>query len=492
MNWACGISCFALAAAILCGCRSAADVATAPPALQRVVAEKPPESPIRLASAAVRQEPQKDAEQKAAPKEKIDLPTAIQLCTLQNFRLQASATKIAQAEADLLTASIIPNPTWFNDIQLLPLQRANFQNQLGPPQQDSIVTIPVDWLLFGKRAAAVQAQQLGVAVARAGQDDAIRKAVSDTVDTFYAILQAEEMLRLAEEDYEDAKQLEESVNKLAQAGKAGETERARVRLLVLDASMAAGARESELRKAKIKLRPLIGRTASDPDFDVVGTLEVKAVVPPPELKDAIALAEARRPDVASSRFVIDQATANIHSEQKKAKPQVAISPGWSYQYQRPISGFRNGSMIDAGLTVTLPITDRNQGAIRKAEWQLAEARLTYQANVADLRAEVEATVASYADAVDDVTKNDDPATVRSALEIRKKTDAEFLAGRQQLSEVIEARKLSQSWKSKHVEFRATYWRALNQLNTVVGLNPSDPAAGAKVPVEYGKEKEPKK
>ena len=28
------------------------------------------------------------------PKEKIDLPTAIQLCTLQNFRLQASATRI--------------------------------------------------------------------------------------------------------------------------------------------------------------------------------------------------------------------------------------------------------------------------------------------------------------------------------------------------------------------------------------------------------------
>src|SRR5262249_7132109 len=158
--------------------------------------------------------------------------------------------------------------------------------------------------------------------------------------------------------------------------------------------------------------------------------EVKAVVPPPELKDAIALAEAHRPDAISDRYAIDQASANVRSEQRKAKPQVTIDPGWSYQYQRAATGVRNGSMIDAGLTITLPFTDRNQGNIRKAQWQLTEAQLTQQANIADLRAEVETTVAAYADAVDDIRQNDDPATIKSAAEIHKKTQAELLTGQQ--------------------------------------------------------------
>src|SRR5947208_640437 len=98
----------ALVTALLCGCRSAPDVAEAPlpPRASSTVQQpgappkQPVASPIRLASAQEPVAPKDD--KKAEAKEKIDLPMAVQLCTLQNFRLRASATKIAQAEADLL------------------------------------------------------------------------------------------------------------------------------------------------------------------------------------------------------------------------------------------------------------------------------------------------------------------------------------------------------------------------------------------------------
>src|SRR5262249_9150757 len=60
----------------------------------------------------------------AAPAEKISLPAAVQLCLFTNLRLQASAERISQAEADLLTESLIPNPSLFVDAQLIPLQTA--------------------------------------------------------------------------------------------------------------------------------------------------------------------------------------------------------------------------------------------------------------------------------------------------------------------------------------------------------------------------------
>jgi cobalt-zinc-cadmium efflux system outer membrane protein len=430
----------------------------------------------------------KDMPKKDAPKERIDLPTAIQLCTLQNFKLLASATRIAMAEADLLTSSLIPNSAVYNDLQLIPLQATNPNQQLGPTQQDAIFAIPIDWLVFGKRVAAMQAQRLNVSVARADQEDEIRRAVSQTVDTFYAVLQAEEMLKLAEEEHESAKQVQAAIAKMPAAT---DIEKNRIRLEVLEALLNVHARDLELATIKAKLRPLIGRTATDPDFDVVGTLEVKAVVPVPDMKAAAAIAEQHRPDLISDRYSIAQADAAITHERRRARPQMYITPGWSYQWQRQITGFRNGSMLDTGIGLTLPITDRNQGNIRKAQWNLAQARYTQMADIADVRAEVEIVIATYSDAVEDVTENDDPATLKAAFELRKQTEKEFAAGQRKLVELLDARRASTERQARHIEFQGTYWRVLNRLNTVVGLNAYDHATRATMPVEYGKEEKEK-
>jgi cobalt-zinc-cadmium efflux system outer membrane protein len=303
------------------------------------------------------------------------------------------------------------------------------------------------------------------------------------------VLQTEALVKIAQQDLEDARQLQAVIAKQTEGGKGSDAEKHRVRLLVLDATLALSGREQDAKNAKAKLRPLIGRTAADPDFEVVGTLDVTAVVPVPELKDAIALAEIHRPDLMSDRHTLARASASVHLEQRRAKPQVALTPGWSYQYQRNINGFRNGSMLDVGVQFSLPITDRNQGNIRKAQWQLAEAQYTNLANLADARAEVEVAVAAYDDAVDDITANNDPETLKGALALRRASDEDFAAGRRRLVEVLDARRVSSERQVRNIEFQATYWRTLNRLNTVVGLNAYDPATGAKTPVQYGKNKE---
>ena len=91
---------------------------------------------------------------------------AIELCVNNNFRVQAGAERIRMAEANLITSALIPNPSLFADCQLIPLQRADINNQLGPPQWDTLVSVPVDWLLFGKRVAAMRAARLGIDFSR--------------------------------------------------------------------------------------------------------------------------------------------------------------------------------------------------------------------------------------------------------------------------------------------------------------------------------------
>jgi cobalt-zinc-cadmium efflux system outer membrane protein len=419
------------------------------------------------------------------PKQKITLPMAIAMCVHNNFRVLARAEWIRMAEADLITSSLIPNPSLFADCQLIPLQLADINNQLGPPQWDTLVAFPIDWLLFGKRVAAMEAARLGIEVNTADFANVLRVQLAQTVDTFYEVLMDEAYFKLSEKNLEELEAFEKLTVELAKDKKVGILEVDRIKLAVHEAVLERHDRELALELAKTRLRPFLGRTAADADYEVEGTLKVTAVVPPPRLEDALALAEAHRPDLLSGRKAIDQANAVVELERRRGKPQVAIQPGWTYQDQRHINGFRNGSMFDIGISTTLPFTDRNQGNIRKAEAQASERQFTYQGDRADALADVEASVASYADSVEHLTQFNTPETLQAARDLRKNMETAYRAGNRRLIELLDAQKAYVDRLGHVIEFESFYWRSLNKLNAAVGLKAYDPDKGPTEPV--GKE-----
>jgi cobalt-zinc-cadmium efflux system outer membrane protein len=419
------------------------------------------------------QKEMKEEEKNDAPKMKITLPMAIELCVTQNFRLLAGVEKVRQAEADLITAGLIPNSAFFTDYQLIPLQRVNLQNQLGPPQADAMVAVPIDWLLFGKRTAAKQAARLGIEVAQWDFTDLQRLQVSRTVDAFYETMMREGFLKQSLENHEELKKIEELTKTLVKAGKLDALEADRMKLVVLTAFLETHERDLALTAAKAKLRPLIGKSASDPDFELEGDLTVDIrLVPdhPPKLELLTALADAHRPDLKSDQWDIQQKRAVWELERRRAKPQMAVIPGWSYQNQHYISGFRNGSMFDIGFSTTLPITDRNQGNIRKAQSMYRESQQIYLANRADALAQVEATLDEYDDARHDVKLYNTPETLKAAQDMRKAMETNLRDGKRGVNDYLSAHQMYRQRLERVVEFEANYWRMLNKLNTVVGVH----------------------
>jgi cobalt-zinc-cadmium efflux system outer membrane protein len=419
----------------------------------------------------------------------ITLPMAIELCVNNNFRVLAGAERVRVAEADLITSSLIPNPSLFADCQLIPLQNTDIHNQLGPPQWDTLVAVPIDWLLFGKRLAAMQAARLGIEVGNADFADVIRTQVARTVDGFYEVLEDDAYFKLAEKNLEELIELEKLTEELAKNKKVGALELDRIKLAVHEAVLERHDRELALEHAKARLRPFLGRTAADADYEVEGTLTVTALVTPPKLEEALALAEVNRPDLRSGRKAIDQANAIVQLERRRAKPQVAIQPGWSYYDQRHINNFRNGSMFDIGISTTLPLTDRNQGNIRKAQAQAAERQFTYQGDRADALADVEASVASYSDAVEHLTRFNTPETLKAAFELRKNMEKAYRDGNRKLIELLDAQKAYVDRLAHVIEFESFYWRSLNKLNAAVGLKAYDPETGPTQAIGKGAEKE---
>src|SRR5262249_31316176 len=62
-------------------------------------------------------------------KQKITLPMAIEMCVNNNFRVLAGAERMRSSEADLVTSSLIPNPSLFADCQLIPSQHTDITDQ---------------------------------------------------------------------------------------------------------------------------------------------------------------------------------------------------------------------------------------------------------------------------------------------------------------------------------------------------------------------------
>jgi cobalt-zinc-cadmium efflux system outer membrane protein len=429
----------------------------------------------------------KDKDGPPQPKQKITLPMAIQMCVNNNFRVLAEAQRVRMAEADLTTSSLIPNPSLFADCQLIPLRRADITNQLGPPQWDTLVTFPIDWLLFGKRLAAMQAARLGIEVSEADFADVLRTQLARTVDAFYEVLMDDGYFKLSEKNLDELTELEKLTKELANTKKVGDLELDRIKLAVHEAVLERHDRELALEIAKARLRPFIGRTAAHPDYEVEGELSVAAVVPPPKLEEAVALAEAHRPDLLSGRKAIDQANAVVDLERRKAKPIVSIQPGWTYQDQAHQTISHNGSMFDIGISTTLPFTDRNQGNIRKAKAAVEERQFSYQGDRADALAEVESSVRSYADSVEHLTQFNTKETLNAAYDLRKSMIAAYRDGNRKLIELLDAQKAYQSRLGHVIEFESFYWRSLNNLNAAVGLKAYDQDRAATQPI--GKEAE---
>lgn len=401
--------------------------------------------------------------------EQVTLPQAIRECVFANLRLRAGAEKVRQAQAELTSASLVPNPLLYLDTQLNPFPGTHFTptKQGGPPQDDVTVNFPIDWLLFGKRVTQMQAARLGVDAAAADLADLVRQRVAATVTAYYEVLLARELLALARQDAEDVRRIEAIAREQLRLGGGKAIDIDRIRLEVLDRRREVRKRELELAAARNKLRPLLGRTAIESDFGVLGTLDVAVPAAPPDLDAALVQAERQRPDLIARTRQLARAEADVCAERRKAWPLVNVQPIFTYQFQRTTIGFPDARSWGVAMTSTLPFTDRNQGNILKALSAQREAAATYQADLAEVRAEVAQAVETYRISLEIIT-TEDPKTLEAARSVRDRMEQAFKAGGVRLLEVLDAQRAYRDRLRTTIGNKSDYWQALYRLNAAVG------------------------
>ena len=291
----------------------------------------------------------------------LTIDQAINLCLTNDPKLHAGLQVTNQARADAWTASLAPNPTANIGGTLLPLgQPFTPERPGGPPELDVQISYPIDWFLFGKRAAAMASAEAGVCISQSDYADLVRQRVTETALAFYDILEAKASLELARQDVENLEQVEAISQKAVENGGRPRVELSRVRLDLLSRRRELRDAEAALVTTKAKLRALLGGANADPGFDVAGTLDGPMTAEPLGVEESYSMAVENRPDVQSLRRKVAKAEADVVVERRNALPDVKPNVIVGRQYQQSM-GVPDVSEWGTGIEVSVPLFNRNQG-----------------------------------------------------------------------------------------------------------------------------------
>jgi cobalt-zinc-cadmium efflux system outer membrane protein len=296
----------------------------------------------------------------AATPDPIDLPAAIRLALAQPG-LRAAAHEVAASEAEVGQAGRYPNPT---------LDYLREGQRAGTRTTTIQISQPIE--LGGKRQARVALAREGVTIARSELAVRRRDVRSDVIAGYYAVLAAQERQQLARSLIELARRSVDVAGKRVAAGKISPIDETRARLAAVDASTELNQASGELAIARTQLAALIGKPADSIALAASRADQLPALKP---LAVLLAAIDDAGP-VQRARGQLAAQLAQTDVERAARIPDLTLSVG----SRRDDAIGRRQAVV--GLSVPLPLFNRNQGALAaalrrtaKAEEELAAAQV---------------------------------------------------------------------------------------------------------------------
>ncbi len=391
--------------------------------------------------------------------------------------IRAEIEKVSQARGDYWTSTLKPNPELSSSFTLIPLdQPFTVDRQGGPPQFDIGIEYPIDWYLFGKRTAAMSVAHFGVHVSQSELENAIRLRVLDAANNYFNALEAAQLRDIAERNVENLNRLRDVTALAIKNGGRPAIEGKRIALDLLTA-------EQDLRTAKANERAQLANLGA-----LLGVRSIEELPRPegwplqrllestPRIEEALFTAEQARPDLASLRWQIAQAGADVNYQTRLGKPTVAPSVGYTRQYQEKAIGFPDADSWGAGLAVSLPIHDRNQGNVFKAGAVQRTAQMQLQASLLELDAEIKGVIAELDAAIANL-KSIENEQIELANEVLESIEIAYQNGGRPLIDVLDAQRNFREINSRAVSARAAYWRAVYRYFAAIGQESSSTMIG---------------
>jgi len=297
-----------------------------------------------------------------------------------NQDLAAARLEIERARGRLQQAELYPNPTI----------EVDYSRGLGQQREDAVsVSLPAP--LFGRRSTAIAAARAALALAQSAVRERERQIAAAVLGAHAELLGAARSLEVSDELI----RVNEDLRRLV-AARVQEQDAPALDLRLLDVEIQRLRAKRILARANMQaqeyaLRVLLGLGSE--------TLTLRSDPPLPEIPAGVAsigavvaLALEHRPDLRSARAAEQLAAAQLRRTQAEARPEIGLFGRYSSKTATSVLSGDAEQLIGGGISVSLPIFNRNQGAIAEAETAVRQASLQREALERTVRSEVAGAV----------------------------------------------------------------------------------------------------
>ncbi|NBW87255.1 MAG: TolC family protein, partial [Planctomycetia bacterium] len=308
------------------------------------------------------------------PADGLTLDEAIERMMAANIDIRALRHELTQADADVLTAGLRTNPLVYMDTQFIPYGTFNGQRPGGPTQYDLNITYPLD--VSRKRQARTVVARMARSTIEAQFQDAVRRQIDNVYRAFVALQSSRIDLLTAQAAVRRRERLLAELEAATKPGDEAIGEAIEHLSLVLERSRAAlGDTTEAFEDAQEALAVLLNMPPDESSLvQPRGSLR-DAVPPAPGVEELSAIALRCRPDVHAARLGVNRAGAEVRLQRANRFDDVFLFyDPITYQDNRP-SGQLSSHSWAIGLTFALPIYNRNQGNISRAQSNMTQTRL---------------------------------------------------------------------------------------------------------------------
>lgn len=400
--------------------------------------------------------------QDPAPVQVLTLDTAIREAVDHNLDLAADRYNIAVAEARQITAALRPNPVLTISGQSLDLLGARFNaaSPAGPNQFNAHTDFVFE--RGSKRTERIRVAAADRNLTELELQENIRRLILDVQAAFVDVQQSADALTLAEDNLRSLAGIVQVNEARVKSGDLAPVELERSRVAASHYDVAVEQARMEVQQSKTRLAKLLGRTSMLVPFSVSREIRRETLADTPETIRTRAL--EKRPDLVAIRRTQARSSADLRLQLANGKVDYVI--GSEYTYQRAYG--MGGNSLGFSLSVPLPVFNKNQGEIARAEQQIKQAKARIAALEAAIANEVEIAYRQY-DTNRRLLENIESQMLQRSKTVRDVTEYSYRRGEATLVEFLDAQRAFNDTVQSYNQARANFARSLYLIDSVSGL-----------------------
>jgi cobalt-zinc-cadmium efflux system outer membrane protein len=399
------------------------------------------------------------------PPDGLTLDKAIDLMLKENLDLRAKFYEIPQAQADILQAGLRANPFFYADGQLVPYGVYSKQRPGGQTQYDVNISHPLD--VSHKRQARTEVFTRAKRVIEAQYQDAIRQALHNLYLAYVDVLAARQTVVYTRESLRKLEQVQSVTETLYRRDVSTRPDLAQIIMQREGTQIGLLDAEETLRQRKRALGVLLNLPpGTSESIELRGSILDRGPAPPPgEVLQQIALAV--RPDIVAYRLGVHRAQADVRLALANRFSDIyLLYQPYTFQ-DNAYQGLKSPTSWALGVTVPLPVYNRNQGGILRARLNVDQSHIDLANLERQASTEVEIAEHEYAitrAAVERIEKQ----LIPIATQFRDDTYRLYLGGEVNVIAFLNAETRYNLMVKQYLDMLVRHRRSMLALNTALG------------------------